>query len=315
MKKIILTLSIFVCSFAEAQTITQYYDWQWKPCEPGLSRFYSNLKKTDSGWYRNDFYTANNKMQMKGLYKDSSCKIKNGSFIYFNASGNVSSIGRYVNNKSDGLWLSFHNNGMMNDSVVYDFGKRTGIELGWYPNGYAKDSIAYNGDGSAVEVYWFDNGLPSVAGKSSNGKNEGRWVYYHKNGKIAAVEDYKQDKLLSRIYYNEEGMELADTTDKDRNAQFNGGIEKWKKYLEKNLAFPRGYKLVNTDIITVVVDATIDEDGNVEDAFIEIPFKAPFDEEALRVLKKSPKWQPAISHNRRVKMYIRQPISFNQAND
>jgi TonB family protein len=312
MKKIILTLTLFTCLVASAQTIQEFYDWQWKPCQAGLSRFYSVIKNTDSGWYRNDFYTATNKLQMKGLYKDSTCKIKNGSFVYFYSNGKASSLGKYSNNETDGVWFRFAYNGAMTDSGVYKMGKRTGTALGWHQNGYMSDSSVYNTDGSSVAVYWFDNGAPAAGGKTMNDKNEGKWIYFHKNGKTAAVEDYHEGKLINKVYYDEEGKELTDTTDKDRSAEFKGGSAKWRKYLEKNLVFPSEYKLVNTDIITVVIAATIDEEGNVEDAFVEIPFKTPFDREALNVIKSSPKWLPAISHNRRVKMRVRQPISFNQ---
>jgi len=312
MKKIILTLVFFASLFVKGQTIQKFYDWQWNPCEPGLSRFYSEIKKTDSGWYRNDYYTANNSLQMRGLYKDNACKIKNGMFTFFYANGNVSDIRRYNNNKSDGIALSFHNNGMMSDSVVYELDKPVGIEFSWYANGYLLDSIVHNRNGSDVEVYWFDNGSPSCGGNSVNDKKEGKWVYYHKNGKTAAIENYKNDKLVSGKYYDEEGKEMTDAKSKDREAQFNGGLTKWKKFLESNLQFPSGYVLKNTDIVTVVIAATIDEEGNVEDAYVEIPFNTVFDTEALRVLKKSPKWLPAIGNNRRIKMQVRQPISFKQ---
>jgi antitoxin component YwqK of YwqJK toxin-antitoxin module len=312
MKKIILFLIVLSCLFTHAQNIQRYYDWQWKPCEPGLSRFYSVMKNTDSGWFRTDYFTANNGLQMIGLFRDSACEIKNGYFVFYYANGNVSAAGRYADNKKDGMWLSFYYNGMMSDSLVYETGRPIAVELGWHQNGYMSDSSVYKPDGSGVRVFWFDNGTPSAAGKTIGNKKDGRWVYFHKNGKTAAIEDYREDVLTSKTYFDEEGKELTDTTNKDRQADFNGGNAKWQKYLQKNLVFPYGYKLINTDVITVVIAATINEEGNIENAYVEIPFKAPFDSEALKALKRSPKWLPAISHNRRVKMNIRQAVSFRQ---
>ena len=105
---------------------------------------------------------------------------------------------------------------------------------------------------------------------------------------------------------------MADTSNRDKGAIFKGSEIKWRNFLENNLEFPRHIKLVNTDIITVVLNATIDEEGNVGDVYVEIPFHPEFDDEALRVMKKSPKWTPAIKNNRKIKSYIRQPISFSQ---
>lgn len=312
MKKNILTLWLFAGSYAQAQTITEYYDYQWKSCVVGLARFTTLLTHTDSGWYREDYFIATSRLQMKGFYKDSACNIKNGSFAYYHPNGYPQKNGRYINNKEDGLWLSFHYNGMMSDSTVYILGQLTGTALGWHENGNQSYSSVYEEDGSAVSITWFDNGQPMQAGKLQNNKKQGRWQYFQKNGTIAAKEDYEQDRLVNRIYYDEAGKPITDTTSKDREAVFNGGPEKWKKFLLKNIEFPYNYKLVNTNLVTVQIAALIDEEGNVKDAYVQVPFDPVFDKEALRVFKKCPPWIPAISHNRKVKMYIRQPISFAQ---
>lgn len=311
MKKIILYLLMFTTFKTVAQDIT-YYDWQWKPCDVSLARFYSLVEKKDSGWLRDDYFIATKKLQMSGLYKDEANEIKNGYFRYFYSNGNLSSAGKYKNDKKEGLWFSFHYNGMMKDSSYFSEGKPLGTSISWYSNGYIQDSADYTGNGQAVYINWFNNGAPASGGRYINYEKEGPWQYFHNNGKLAALEKYHQGNLLSRIYYDEQGEEMKDTANRDRDASFKGNEYKWRNYLENNLEFPRNVKLVNTDIITVVIIATIDEDGNIEDAYVETPFDPLFDDEALRVMKKSPKWMPAIRYNRRVKMRIRQAISFSQ---
>lgn len=69
---------------------------------------------------------------------------------------------------------------------------------------------------------------------------------------------------------------------------------------------------MNGDQITVVVAATIDEDGNILDPFVLVPFYKAFDEMALSIFKKSPKWLSAIKHNRAVFTRVSQPITFVQ---
>ncbi|MBK7307075.1 MAG: hypothetical protein IPI88_08525 [Chitinophagaceae bacterium] len=88
------TLLLFFCLFTALNTTAQnkqYYDWEWKPCNPEDARFVSLTDKTDSGWLRRDFYLSTKKSQMKGLYKDSALKIKNGWFRYFYVNQVVSS--------------------------------------------------------------------------------------------------------------------------------------------------------------------------------------------------------------------------------
>lgn len=289
----------------------QYYDWKWNPSNPEDARFVSLTDKTDSGWVRRDFYLSTKKSQMKGLYKDSALKIKNGWFRYFYVNQFVSSQGNYVNGKKDGLWLSYHFNGIMKDSAFYNAGQPTMI-IGWHSNGFMSDSSVYGNDGAAIHKYWFDNGQPSHTGQSSGTNKEGNWQYFHKNGKIAAIEEYKANDLVSRVYYNELGQQLSDTENKDRPASFKGGPKKWRSFLLNNLDFLDGVKLVNTYFVTVVLALTIDEAGNITDVYVDVPVSPKFDEQALKVIKRSPAWIPAVDHNRNIKYYTRQSITFGQ---
>jgi len=309
MKKFLIPLLLLISTLSFSQEIKKFYDWQWKECEPGLARFITLINQTDSGWQRKDFFLGTKKIQMSGLYSDESLKIRNGMFTYVYANGRLSSKGRYVNNKRQGLWLYYHNNGMMSDSTVYENGEVTGTSMGWHDNGYPQDSIVVVGE-VATEAHWFDNGNVSSAGHSVKGKRVGPWKFFHKNGRLAAQETFEADKIVSAQYFDEDGAEEKPI--KSRDAEFKGGSDAWKKFLDKNLYFPDQYRLTNSDRVTVVIVAAIDEDGKVGEVYVDIPFDPRFDNIAVNVMKKSPPWVPAISHNRRVKFYVRQPITFVQ---
>lgn len=313
MKKLLLALLLLPLVCSAQKQVFNYYDWQWKPCEVGLARFVAVMQQTDSGWLRHDYYLSNNNLQMSGLYADSACKNENGFFRYYYSNGILSSYGTYVNGKKEGTWISFHSNGMMSDSGSYSNGEHIGISIGWHSNGFMSDSSFYNGDGSSVAVGWYDNGNPSFAGKYLKNKPVGKIQYFHKGGSTAALETYDDKGVLQQVlYFNEGGEKIDKALYPAREAEFAGGIEKWRKYLYKNMQFPVGLKLVNTETVTVVVTALIDEDGNVVDAYVRVPFKPPFDAEALKAVKKSPKWIPAASHNRRIRFYINQPVTFTE---
>lgn len=310
MKTGFLFFLFFYALIASAQN-KQYYDWEWKPSNPEDARFVSLTEKTDSGWLRRDFYLSTKKSQMKGLYKDSALKIKNGWFRYFYINQIVSSQGNYVNEKKDGLWISYHFNGIMKDSVWYHAGYPETI-TGWHSNGIMSDSSVYNTDGTSTHKYWFDNGQLSHTGQSFGTRQDGKWQYFHKNGQLAAVEEYKANELVSRLYYNEAGQAIANTTSNDRPASFKGGPKKWRSFLLNNLDFLDGVKLVNTYFVTVVLALTIDEDGNITDVYVDVPVSPKFDEQAIKVIKKSPAWIPAVDHNRNIKYHTRQSITFGQ---
>jgi len=312
MKPLLILLTVIFSSTAFAQKIETYYDYRWKETTPDKARYLGIAEKTDSGWHKRDYFIHERVLQMDGTYDDSACKKPNGHFSYFHANGTLQSAGTYIHGKRDGLWVSYHYNGMMSDSASFINGHKTGASCKWYENGYPSDSSLWNPDGSGVSAGWFNNGNPSYAGRYGPGeKMQGKWMYFHRNGKPSATEMYEDGKLIDKQYYDEEGKSM-DTVNRDRNAQFPGGLKGWQKYLNNQLYFPTQYKIVNGDKAIVVVEAIIDEEGNVTDATVSTPFHPAFDKIALQVIRKSPRWEPAISHNRKLPFKIKQPVAFAQ---
>jgi len=94
-------------------------------------------------------------------------------------------------------------------------------------------------------------------------------------------------------------------------AEFPGGMGAWRKFLERNLsgdaptsagAPPGSY--------TVVVQFIVDKEGNVSDVKALTNHGYDMEEEAVRVIKRGPKWKPAIQNGRQVKAYRKQPVTF-----
>jgi protein TonB len=93
-------------------------------------------------------------------------------------------------------------------------------------------------------------------------------------------------------------------------SEFPGGPAAWLRYLNKNLRYPDD--AVNNEIQgTVVVQFIVDKEGNVSDvSAISGPESGGLREEAVRAIKKSGKWTPAVQNGRQVKSYKKQPIVF-----
>ncbi len=242
---------------------------------------------------------------------DEAGKIAHGSFHYYYSNGNVQSTGNYVNNKKEGTWLGFYFDGSPHDSIVYVNGAVTGIKLSWHANGYLKDSVHTRPDGSAVAISWYNNGNPSAVSIFRDGKKNGRFRYFHKSGQLASEEVYNMDALVSKQYFDEGGTPM-DTTNRDRMHSFPGGKNAWLKHASKKTYFPDQWQLVNTTQVTILVTGMIDEEGKVQNLYVSIPFHPVFDKIALRMVQESPKWLPAISHNRTVSTWFTQPVSFVQ---
>lgn len=308
-------LLVFCCSMgftSLAQKTEAYYDFFWKPCSPENARYFSTVEKTDSGWLRKDYYLSSGKLQMQALFEDQACKIQNGHCFYYHANGVPSVVGRNVHGKREGTCVSYHSNGMIADSGMFHKGDCVDKAFRWHRNGYMSDSIHRVNDSTFVQVGWFDDGALAYAGYVLKAKQNGKWKYYHHNGQLSASEHYDNGKMSKVEYFDEQGNSKTDTSDVNREAMLKGGEVAWKKYLEKSLYWPSGLKFTTAAAVTVGVSFAIDENGKVVDAEVYMPFHDEFDKIALKIIKNSPQWLPAISHNRKVKAYRRQPITFEQ---
>jgi protein TonB len=93
-------------------------------------------------------------------------------------------------------------------------------------------------------------------------------------------------------------------------SEYPGGPAAWLRYLNKNFRYPED--AVNNEIQgTVVVQFIVDKEGNVSDVeAVDGPDKGGLRQEAIRVIKQSGKWIPAIQNGRNVKSYKKQPVQF-----
>ncbi len=99
-------------------------------------------------------------------------------------------------------------------------------------------------------------------------------------------------------------------------AQFPGGLEGWKRYLERNLNkdLPSENGAPPADY-TVIVSFVVDRSGNISDVKAENDPGYGTKAEAIKVILKSPKWSPAIQNGREVVYRQRQNITFRVSAD
>ncbi|MDE1190697.1 MAG: energy transducer TonB [Arachidicoccus sp.] len=134
-------------------------------------------------------------------------------------------------------------------------------------------------------------------------------------GKDARVEGYRafNDKgdIIEQKGYDENGNEIPNYIFM-QEASFPGGIKLWQMYLIGNLnqnipvkngAPVRTYR--------VVVSFLVNKEGNVTEAKAENDPGFGMAEEAVRVISKSPQWNPAFMYNKAVTYRQKQGVVFN----
>ncbi len=94
--------------------------------------------------------------------------------------------------------------------------------------------------------------------------------------------------------------------------EFNGGMEGWGEYLQTALKYPdeaRKNKITGRVILSFIVL----KDGSITDIKVLRGIGGGADEEAVRVVKESPKWKPGILKGEPVNVAYTMPIFFQLA--
>ncbi|RYY98419.1 MAG: TonB family protein [Chitinophagaceae bacterium] len=94
-------------------------------------------------------------------------------------------------------------------------------------------------------------------------------------------------------------------------AEFPGGQGAWANYLRRNLnADVPGQNGAPAGTYTIRVQFIVDKEGNISDVKSLNDPGYGMGDEAVRAIKRGPKWTPAQQNGRQVKAYRTQPITF-----
>ncbi len=114
---------------------------------------------------------------------------------------------------------------------------------------------------------------------------------------IHVVSAQDATSVATEKVYNTAGVELK--------PEFPGGIGEFYKFFGKNYNTPNVRGLAGKVYITFVVDS----DGSIVDIQVFRDIGYGTGDEAIRVLKKSPKWIPAEQDGKKVRCQFSLPIS------
>lgn len=283
-----------------------------------------------------DFY-KNGQPQMKGYYVNN---VKVDSFYFYYPNGNLESKGLYVNDLRMGIWKYYYKNAQLkqvvdffaNDFVVKEYYDSLGTPL--LPNGTGKwgNTFRLHNQNSWVRVEGpYKKGLKhgkwkvyikyGDGGEKLDNQNvfkkdklKSPWYagsflssYFQDKYKLKMTEEFKYSVYVSKkdYPYINKLPEAIDSLDLpyDRNASFPGGENALYSFLSKKLRYPelaRGEGKEGVELVEFIVD----KNGQV--AQVESPEPTRdmpaygFREEAMRVIKLLPQWEPAVRDNKPV---------------
>ena len=152
----------------------------------------------------------------------------------------------------------------------------------------------------------------------------GDFHYWFRSGKKQMEMTFENNLQVKFCQYNEDGQiqkewEVIPTTSIEdgkivktrrlieRAPRFPGGVEALKAFLLNNINYPESLTGVKG---SVIVHFTIDTDGRVINPEIEQSLHPALDKEAIRVVKKMPRWEPARQDGKTIQATTYLPLKF-----
>jgi protein TonB len=111
----------------------------------------------------------------------------------------------------------------------------------------------------------------------------------------------------------ESDTKIYETGGVEKFPEFPGGMAAWAKFIQKNLRYP--YSAQENEVQgKVYVSFVIEKDGTLSDVKLVRGIGYGCDDEAMRVIKKSPKWEPGKQNNTNVRVRYNMPINYTISN-
>lgn len=137
-------------------------------------------------------------------------------------------------------------------------------------------------------------------------------TFFYKNGQKKSFINYGDKSILKQQGWDEVGKEIKNYV-VEKEASFKGGLEGWRKYLEKklnaNVAADAGAPVGQYE---VKVSFIVNREGYLSQVkAIDIPKACkPCAAEAVNVISSGPNWEPAIQNNIPVLYNAIQTVTF-----
>lgn len=292
MKKLTLILFVAIAKIGFAQnnnsqqdTILVYSSPMYTK-DPVRSNWSPVIKKVGE-FFQVTFSDKKGVAQEVISFEDRDLSIRKGPYVRYQQ-GKLKEKGNYDKGHKNGEWITYFGNG---DQVK------------------KSENFAYGKLDGKVYEYWEGDNI-QTDGTYENGRKIGEWKLYYRGSKLAGQEIYDvYGKKVEAAYFFSDGKP-AKYEDLFGKASYKSGIQDFYKFVSSELRYPK--ELARDKIGgTVQLSFIITKEGRMEDLKVDKNPNDLLSEEALRVVRKSGPWEPAVSFGEKVSSRYNLPIKFS----
>jgi TonB family protein len=171
-------------------------------------------------------------------------------------------------------------------------------------------------DGNGYYIGYYE-GFKTVheEGNVRSGLKDGTWKTHNPQivnlptqDSVINTEEYDNGKFIKGWWFDLNGKEVV-YLEKEREAQYPGGLQAFYAYLGRHITYPDEARRKNVTG-KVYIKFIVERDGSLSDVAVIRSPDPELGEEALRVVKSSPKWVAGMQDGRTVRSYFTVPINF-----
>lgn len=129
------------------------------------------------------------------------------------------------------------------------------------------------------------------------------------NNEYFPVEDYTENPEPYKIEKPIEEIDDEPVYNSETQPEFPGGMKELLNYLKKNLKYPDSAREVNLQG-KVYVRFMVSKTGEIDRISLLRSVAEPLDNEAIRVVKCMPRWQPGENRGKPVNVWFTLPVNF-----
>ncbi|MCD2424992.1 energy transducer TonB [Niabella pedocola] len=287
-----LMLMLSLSANGQIKRYTYYFDASLAPAQKEKAFIYGKGVKQDSAVWVDFFLIPNDQKIFSASYTDSSLNILHGKSIDYHKNGRVQLVKRYRYNVQDGLTQKWDDRGRQTDSILYTGGAAV-----------FKKQFRYFKENTVLNEIITDSILNTLED-----------ISYDTTGRKIRAVIFSGNTGVEKIYHPDGTVTNGDSlyTREDKDASFPGGPKAWASYLTRTLDGSRPVRAGAPEgQYKVVVQFIVNKDGTLLDIKALSTNGYGMEDEALRVIRNSGKWNPAMQYGRLVKAYRRQPITFS----